>query len=166
MKIIINRERERNSYEVLGWQKQSVSEGIHSRTQMSFSVAWWDELCSVMFSNASHIVWEPCALWTLGLYGEWDVTGCLTHTHTQRDRPLTLTPALIVLSCKLDYWMICGSNRLTSLILSAGDLSLLVSTRWDPLLITPSLGGGAAQGAHIFIMDELWTRGEGGLVSQ
>lgn len=42
---------------------------------------------------------------------------------------LTLLRVNGVLSCRLDYRMICESNRLTSLMLSAGCISLLLSTQ-------------------------------------
>lgn len=55
-----------------------------------------------------------------------------------------------MLSCEHDYWMICGSNRLTCLILSAGNLRRLLKS-WTDLLLIISFycgeGGGEGGGA-------------------
>lgn len=49
-----------------------------------------------------------------------------------------------MLSCEHDYWMICGSNRLTCLILSAGNLRLFLrSWRELQLIILWWRGGGS-----------------------
>ncbi len=80
-------------------------------------------------------------LWTLKLCGK---IRChhQSHTHIHRQTqkgssspPPDINSALIECSlCEHDYWMICGSNRLTCLILSAGNLGLLLRS-WRELLL-------------------------------
>lgn len=81
-----------------------------------------------------------CGLYSLA--AKWDVR----RSHTDKLQKAPFTPSQLhlcvnrVLSCKHDYWMICGPNRLTCLILWAGNLR-----RWTELLliIPPSVGDGA-----------------------
>lgn len=68
-----------------------------------------------------------------------------------------------VLSCENEYWMICGSNRLTCLIRSAGNLSLPQKSWGELHLIIVWCeieGGGQPRPTHIFIILVLWIGGD------